>query len=89
MIDPGRSIVTKIVQPRVDCVDCEIVTKYSPIFFANLDEYFVNLCINNDQIRLLRDLSKGINGRQCDSPPACLLIWIMSLSRSPYFGYGM
>ena len=54
MIDPGWRKVTKTVEPRVDCVYCETVTKYSPIFLANCDEYFFNLCVNNDQIRSLR-----------------------------------
>ena len=44
---PGRGIVTENVQLRVDC---EIVTKYSPIFFVYVDEYFVNLCNNSNQI---------------------------------------
>ena len=43
---PGRGIVTEKVQPRVDC---EMVTKHSPIFFVYFDEYFVNLCNNSNQ----------------------------------------
>ena len=38
--------MTESVQPRVDW---EMVTKYSLIIFANLDEYFVNLCNHIDQ----------------------------------------
>ena len=30
-------------------VDCEMVTKYSPIFFVNFDEYFVNIYDNSNQ----------------------------------------
>ena len=49
MIGPGRHIhlVTENIQPRVDY---EMVTKYSPIFLENFDEYFVNLCKHGDQI---------------------------------------
>ena len=45
-IGPGRLIVTKCFQPHVDC---EMVTKYSPIFFKNVDECFVFLYNNSDQ----------------------------------------
>ena len=44
IIGPGRRIVTENIQ----VVDFEMVTKYSPIFFANFDEYFLNLCNNSD-----------------------------------------
>ena len=47
MIGPGRwdIIVTESIQPPVDC---EMVTKYSAIFFKNFNEYFVYLCNNSD-----------------------------------------
>ena len=32
MIGPGRRKVAESIQP---CVDCEVVTNYSPIFLAN------------------------------------------------------
>ena len=42
MIGSGRRIVT-------ESVDCEMVTKYNPIFFAKFYEYLVNLCDYSDQ----------------------------------------
>ena len=33
--------MTESVKPHVDC---EMVTKYCTIIFANFDKYFINLC---------------------------------------------
>ena len=46
MFDPIRWIVIERVKPHVNC---KIVTKYSPIFFANFDKHLANLCNNRDQ----------------------------------------
>ena len=54
MINPIRWIVTECLKLHVNS---EMVTKYSQIFLASFDEYFVNLCNNSDQTILLNTFS--------------------------------
>ena len=71
MANPRRLIiVTESFQPRVDC---EKVTRYRPIYFANFDEYFVSLFNNSDQtsffniLTFARSLGRGKNPRALPS----------------------
>ena len=48
----SKGVIIKLKRPATSCY--EMVTKYSAIFFANCDEYFINLYNNSDQTQFFQ-----------------------------------